>query len=255
MIQSYQSRLTEECIMQNYATRSDLIEKIIKSLNLTRTLYVSSILIGEPYTGKRTLVRTLFPDLPVADGRDQEAVEKLLEETDALVIEQYEKLPNADRLEFDNKHIIAIANYAGNTRALDEKFAFIYTIPPLRERPEDIRLYTQIYQKEAQETLLTNTPITLNKHELDIDQNLRSLRASIYREILLQSSDKKALERGLHHYFIETLPEDAEYRHHLGLFEKPLLEAGLEIYGSQIKLAEALGINRNTLRKKIHEHL
>jgi len=241
--------------MQNYATRSDAVQKIIKSLNLTRTLYVSSILIGEPYTGKRTLVRTLFPDIPHVDGRDQDAVEAALSGTDALVIEHYEKLPNADRLDFEGKHIIAIADYAGNARALDETFAFIYTMPPLRERPEDIRLYTQIYQDEAHETLQIRTPVTLEKRHLDLRENLRSLRASIYREILLQSSDQKALERGLYHYFIETLHDESDYHRLLGLFEKPLLEAGLKLYGSQLRLAEALGINRNTLRKKIHEQL
>jgi DNA-binding protein Fis len=241
--------------MQNYATRSDAVQKIIKSLNLTRSLSVSSILVGEPWTGKRTLVRSIFPDLPHVDGQDQSAVETMLEETDALVIESYEKLPNAERLDFEGKHIIALANYVSNPRALDDTFAFIYAMPPLRERPEDIRLYTHLYQEEAYETLQINTPVSLEKRHLDLRQNLRSLRASIYREILLQSSDKKALERGLYHYFIETLSDEADYHRLLGLFEKPLLEAGLNIYESQLRLAEALGINRNTLRKKIHERL
>ena len=241
--------------MQTYATRSDAVQKIIKSLNLTRTLYVSSILIGEPWTGKRTLVKHLFPDLPVVDGRDQEAVAMLLEQTDALIIEHYELLPNAEQLNFEDKHIIAIADYAGNTRALDETFAFLYTMPPLRERPEDILFYAKLYLEEARQTLMSDAQITLDKHVLDIHQNLRSLRASIYREVLLLSSNKQTLERGLHHYFLDTLPEQADYHHHLGIFEKPLLEAGLTIYGSQLRLAEALGINRNTLRKKIHAWL
>ncbi len=241
--------------MQNYATRNDTIQKIIKSLNLTRTLYVSSILIGEPYTGKRTLVRTLFPDLPHVDGHDQSAVESLLSQSDALVIVHYEKLPNPDRLDFEGKHVIAIADYLGNARTLDDTFAFIYSMPPLRERPEDIRLYAELYEQEAYETLQVDAPVTLEVSHLDLRQNLRSLRASIYREILLQNSDKKSLERGLYHYFIETLRDEADYHRLLGLFEKPLIEAGLTLYGSQLQLAEALGINRNTLRKKIHEHL
>jgi len=241
--------------MQHLTSRSETVQKIIKSLNLTRPLYVSSILIGEPYTGKRTLIRELFPDLPVADGRDQEAVESLLLEADALIIEHYESMPNTDRLDFDQKHVIAIADYAGNSRALDETFAFIYTMPPLRERPEDIALYTEVYTQEAREALMVEEEVTLEKSRLDISRNLRSLRASIYREILLQTAQESDLERALYHHFAQALATQADYHKNLGLFEKPLLEAGLHLYGSQLRLAEALGINRNTLRKKIHAWL
>ncbi len=241
--------------MQTYPTQSEAVQQIIKSLTLTRTLHVSSIIIGEPWSGRRSLVRHLFPDLPMVDGRDQEAVETLLDHTHALIIEHYEKLPNAEQLDFADKHIIAIADYAGNARALDETFAFIYRMPPLRDRPEDIRLYADLYRKEAAETLMLDAEISLPGSALDIHQNLRSLRASIYREMLLQNSDRDTLERGFYHYFLDTLPEESDYHRHLGLFEKPLLEAGLKVYGSQLRLADALGINRNTLRKKIHAWL
>ncbi len=241
--------------MQTYPTQSEAVQQIIKSLTLTRTLHVSSIIIGEPWSGRRSLVRHLFPDLPMVDGRDQEAVETLLDHTHALIIEHYEKLPNAEQLDFADKHIIAIADYAGNARALDETFAFIYRMPPLRDRPEDIRLYADLYRKEAAETLMLDAEISLPGSALDIHQNLRSLRASIYREMLLQNSDRDTLERGLYRYFFNRLPREADYHHHLGLFEKPLLEAGLHVFGSQLRLAEALGINRNTLRKKIHAWL
>jgi DNA-binding protein Fis len=241
--------------MQNYPTRSDAVHKIIKSLSLTRTLSVSSILLGEPHTGKRTLVRTLFPDLPFVDGRDQDAVEKLLSETDALVIDRYDKLPNADRLQWDNKRIIAIADRAGNMQKLDEIFAFIYTMPPLRNRPEDIDLYAELYREEACRTLQIDPPVVLDSSANDVHENHRSLRASIYREVLLTESSAELLERGLYRYFLNTLPHQADYRTLLRLFEKPLLKAGLEVFGSQLRLSEALGINRNTLRKKIHEHL
>ena len=247
--------IPKEVRMQNYATRSETVQQIIKSLNLTRTLYVSSIIIGEPWTGKRTLVRHLFPDLPTADGHDQEAVEALLGQTDALIIEHYEKIPNTQRLDFADKYVIAIADYAGNTKLLDETFAFIYHMPPLRDRPEDIQLYADLYRQEATRTLMLDTDISLEGDILDIRQNLRSLRASIYQEVLLQKGNRDALERGLYHYFLDRLPEEADYHYHLGLFEKPLLEAGLHVYGSQLRLAEALGINRNTLRKKIHAWL
>jgi DNA-binding protein Fis len=41
----------------------------------------------------------------------------------------------------------------------------------------------------------------------------------------------------------------------VGLVEKPLLRAVLrETRGNQVRAAQILGINRNTLRKKLNEH-
>ena len=241
--------------MRHYITHSDDVKKIIKSLDLTRHLSIASIVIGESGTGKRTLVRHLFPDLPVVNGADQSTLEQTLEQTQALIIEQYEKVPNPENLSFEGKHIIAIANHAGNARMLDETFAFIYTLPPLRDRPEDIALYADMYRQEAERILQVDEPTPLDPRALDIRENLRSLRASVYREVLLQSTDRDAIERGMYHYFTATFDDESNYHALLGLFERPLLQAGLDRYGSQLQLAEALGINRNTLRKKIHERL
>jgi DNA-binding protein Fis len=53
---------------------------------------------------------------------------------------------------------------------------------------------------------------------------------------------------------LENLNGNNEYKEHLNLYEEPLIEAGLKKFGSQLQLSQVLGINRNTLRKKIHEH-
>jgi len=59
-------------------------------------------------------------------------------------------------------------------------------------------------------------------------------------------------------YFAEHepgLPEDGVYQRFLEEFEYPLLASALAATnGNQIKAAKILGLNRNTLRKKIQEH-
>lgn len=53
----------------------------------------------------------------------------------------------------------------------------------------------------------------------------------------------------------EALPEPGVYHRFLAEFERPLIIAALEATnGNQIRAAENLGLNRNTLRKKIRDH-
>lgn len=62
------------------------------------------------------------------------------------------------------------------------------------------------------------------------------------------------IEDVLHHYLLKNMDGNDAYREYLGIYEKPLIQAGLKKYGSQLQLSQVLGINRNTLRKKIYEH-
>jgi DNA-binding protein Fis len=66
--------------------------------------------------------------------------------------------------------------------------------------------------------------------------------------------DEKDIKGVLYHYLFKDLDGNDGYREHLGLYEIPLIKAGLKKFGSQLQLSRVLGINRNTLRKKIHEH-
>jgi len=47
--------------MEQFFTRSEQIQHIIKSFNLTKTLFVSSIIIGEANIGKKHLLVIFFP--------------------------------------------------------------------------------------------------------------------------------------------------------------------------------------------------
>ena len=75
--------------METFFTTSDKIQHIIKSFNLTKTLFVSSIIIGEAHTGKKTLARYLFPDTPLVSGENQEEVKIALEGNDELIITDF----------------------------------------------------------------------------------------------------------------------------------------------------------------------
>jgi len=154
-------------------------------------------------------------------------------------------------------------------------------IPPLRERLEDIPLLAEHFCARYAEEL-SNGPRYLVDATLerlttyDWPGNVRELENSIKRALVLSSGDVLAPEdfaflaerttRGesraelgqLVRQEVEAALAAAEpeeiHRRILERAERPLLEAVLaHTEGNQIRAAALLGINRNTLRKKIVE--
>jgi len=241
--------------METFFSTSNKVQDIIKSFNLSKTLFVSSIIIGEAHTGKKTLATHLFPTAPIVSGENQEKVKLTLLEYDEIIISNFELLSNQNQLDFSNKRIIATSNYVGNADLIDNLFAFIYTMPSLKERPEDTHYLKEKFIQEAKEVFMIEKAFiqTLNI-PINLSQNSKSLKKSVFAYLGRNNMDTEDIQTLLHTYFIKKLQGNNAYKEHIGVYEKPLIQAGLEKFGSQLKLAEVLGINRNTLRKKIHEH-
>jgi DNA-binding protein Fis len=241
--------------MQPFLSHDTAVQTIVKGLSLTQNLYVSSILIGEPHTGKQSLLHSLFPHAPIVSANHEEQLYNILPQVDELIVTDFEKLTNHTQLDFTNKRILATANYIGNERIIDELFAFIYTMPSLKERPKDIPHLTQQFTQEALSTLVVEEDqINPESFTLDISQNTKTLKRSIYQSVIQQTMQTKEIEETLYCYLLKHLEGNDAYKHFLGLYERPLIKAGLAKYGSQLKLSDILGINRNTLRKKKEEY-
>lgn len=241
--------------METFFTTSNEVNHIIKSFNLTKTLFVSSIIIGEAHTGKKTMARYLFPEARVVSAENQSEVIAALANNDELIITDFEKLTNQNTLDFSNKRIIATANYMGNPAVIDDLFAFIYTMPSLKERLEDATYLRDIFIRDAAKTLMIEQKdIVLDEMPLDLATNTQSLKKSVYYTLVKHTMTLRDINDMLYDYFLKHLEGNDNYREHLAIYERPLIEAGLKKYGSQLQLSSALGINRNTLRKKIHEH-
>ena len=236
-----------------FLSNSPQIDNIVKGFTLTKSLFVSSLLVGEEYTGKKSLVQTIFPNSIYIDAKNREELFSALESQDEIIIYNFEKILDLDSLNFENKRIIAIANHIENTAKIEKKFAFIYKMPTLEER-EDKELIINHFQSEIQKELMIENKVTLDFQKLDLSQNIRSLKASIYKQLMNRTLSSEEIESILFEYLLENIDGNNAYREHLYLYEKPLIEAGLKKYKSQLKLSSILGLNRNTLRKKIQEH-
>ena len=237
----------------HFLSNSAKIEKISKGLGISKSLYVSSLLIGEAHTGKKTFIQTLFPNSIYVDASKEAELYTALHANNELIIYNFEKIKDIENLDFENKRIIAIANTAKERTKCSQIFAFIYEMPKLEER-EDLSSLVIYFQKKIQEELMLDSNITLDIKKLDLTQNIKSLKASIYKQLLLTTFTKKDIQELLYNYLFKEMEGNNAYREHLALYEEPLIQAGLKKYKSQLKLSGVLGLNRNTLRKKIQEY-
>ena len=236
-----------------FLNHSKKIERIIKGFTLTRSLFVSSLLVGEKYTGKRVLIKSLFPNTISVDASKKEELLLALKNNSEIIIYNFEKIVNFDDLSFENKRIIAIANPINNSAKIEKKFAFIYKMPCLEER-EDLDELIEYFQHEIEKELMLQSHIELDRESLDLSSNMKSLKASIYKQLMSKTLTAQEIEDILFEYLLKNIEGNNAYRDNLYLLERPLIKAGLQTYKSQLKLSKILGLNRNTLRKKIQEH-
>jgi len=237
----------------HFLSNSPQIDNIVKGFTLTKSLFVSSILIGEAHTGKKTLIKTLFPQAIYVDGANQDAVYQALENNNEIIIYNFHKVANFELLNFEHKRIIAITDHLGNALKIDKKFAFIYHMPNIEEREDKLELI-EYFTKKIQERLILENEIEIDPTKLDLTDNIKSLCASLHKELLIKTYQKKDIEEILFHYIHNKIEGNNAYRELLPLFEKPLIRAGLDKFKSQLKLSSILGLNRNTLRKKMQEN-
>ncbi len=154
-------------------------------------------------------------------------------------------------------------------------------LPPLRERREDIEVLAQHFLAQAVEDGLPRRQLTSEAVEqLEARSwrgNVRELRNVIYRLALMSREDvidsdalddilgseapspgeaqKGGIAAALEAWLAREEPAAGTlYASAVAAFEKPLIEHALSrTGGNQLRAAKLLGINRNTLRKRIGE--
>lgn len=152
-------------------------------------------------------------------------------------------------------------------------------VPPLRERPEDIPALVQhfvsmskspkVFAPQAMACICSH-PWAGNIRELE--NFVRRIAALCAQDVIDEKAALQELERlegartaaradrtammsaVVDDYFSIRPPEGKAHEELVAALEKPLIARVLKLTnGNQIKAAEMLGLNRNTLRKKIRE--
>jgi DNA-binding NtrC family response regulator len=244
--------------MNEFITESEVSKNALNMASLAATLPVYVLIFGEVGVGKKSLADIVAPDATSYDALNfQNLLNESsinLEDFEILILADIDRVNNikqfVEKLEF--YHIKLIATATQEKESFGEKFAVRIDLLPLREREEDLKVLSKYYLQEANKLFYTD--IKIDDIEMDFSKNSISLKESIYRGVVLNSINNKQLSILLERYLYKQMDETGEYKELLEIFEIPLIKASRTKYRSQLKMATALNINRNTLRKKINQY-
>ncbi len=242
----------------NFVTACASSAQAYKTATLLKTLNVNAIIGGEIGVGKKTLAKYILNDAPLIDGSNYDEILTTLRKSKEIIIVNFENIPNIkkvlDLVKENSVRLIATAKSSFYNEYIDDIFSVKFDIPPLSQRPEDVEELKKIYMDEASKLFNTSASLGIKNFKPDLSQNSNSLKRQIMISSLLQDINDVELIDILENYIVDKLGSNSDYRNLLYLYEVPLIRAGLSRYKSQLQLADKLGLNRNTLRKKIADN-
>ncbi len=242
----------------NFLTASPASIEAFKTANLLKGLGVNAVIFGERGTGKLTLARYILPHAPVIDANRFDELLDAIESHSEVVIRRLDQVANLKRLieplQKKRTRVVATAGGRYSQDQLEDIFTIRLALPPLSQRSEDVEMLIDAFVQEARQTLGKTEPFEKNGFVPDLSENAISLRRQVYLHYLLDSIGEGDLMEIMEHYLHDRLGGNNDYRDFLHLYEVPLIRAGIKRFKSQLQLSERLGLNRNTLRKKIAEH-
>ncbi len=242
----------------SFVTVSNASKEAFKTATLLKTLNVNALITGELGVGKKSLAKYILPNSVVLDASNLEELLTTLESVNEIIITNLESSPNI-KLIFDiindkNIRVIATSKSTYNNEVIDKLFTIKFDIPPLLQRIEDVPLLIEKFTKEASSLFSVNDEFNIQTFKPDLSQNANSLRRQVMINCLLQDIKETELMEIIENYLVSKLGSNSDYKNFLHLYEVPLIKAGLHRFKSQLQLSDKLGLNRNTLRKKISDN-
>lgn len=242
-------------VATNFVTASEASYQALKTATLLKTLSVSALIMGEVGVGKKCLASFILPDASIVDASSFDELLVSLESCRELIITNIENSPNIQRLIDTIKEkqvrVIATSKGAFSNEFIDDLFSVKFDIPSLSQRKEDVELLIKLFEEEALTLFGGELKFDIADFTPDLSQNAKSLKRQVMISYLHQDIQDTELMQIIENYLHEKMGSQSDYRKYLYLYEVPLIKAGLDRFGSQLQLSDKLGLNRNTLRKKI----
>jgi len=242
----------------NFITKSSASIGAKKTATLLKSLSVHALIMGEDGVGKRTLASFILPEASFVDASNHDELLTALASNKELIITNIDSSPNLsiliDSIKENGVRIIATSKQSLSNEMIDDLFSVKFDIPPLRERLEDVEPLIEKFTAEASELFGGTNEFNIKNFKPDLSHNANSLRRQVMIAYLLQDIQDRELMDIIENYLYDKLGSNSDYRNFLYLYEVPLIRGGLKKFKSQLQLSDKLGLNRNTLRKKIAEN-
>ncbi len=245
-------------VVTSFVALSSASKEALKTATLLKTLNVNSLITGEVGVGKKTLAQYILPNALIIDASKFDELLTSLQSVNQIIITNLHNSPNLNTLvkeiKSHNIRVIATSKNYIEDEILDELFSIKFDIPPLSQRVEDIEALIEIFSTEASELFGVSGEFKMNDFIPNLMTNSHSLKRQVMINYLLQDIQDFELMEITKNYLFDKLGSNNDYRDFLYLYEAPLLKSGLKRFKSQLKLSDILGLNRNTLRKKIADN-
>ena len=241
-----------------FITASNASKEAFKTANLLKSLTVNTLIYGERGTGKKTLAKYIVPNASVIDASSFDELLTAIESSNEIIITNIESSPNIHRVfqEIQEKKIRVVATsvHVSTNELYDDLFSVKFDLPPLNKRMEDVEALINIYLDEVKEIVREDVKFNRKNFVPDLLDNSISLKKQIYSHAFLENITVNELMYLIENYLEDKIGTNSDYRNNLYIYEVPLIRAGLKKFKSQLQLADRLGLNRNTLRKKIADN-
>jgi len=216
----------------------DLVsQKIYKLALMLKEMDINVYIYGEIGVGKSFLAKFIAPNAKIYNDK--------LNSSDEVIVEDIK-----NDFKFNYKRVIATGKSAlyGD---LEKHFTMQIELKPLNERKKDIKEFIKLFTHQAKEELKIDKNI--ENINIDISENLHSLKKEIYKQLLCNDYNKNDIIKILKTFFNQNYSEEDSYNSMLKIFDKALIEVLLTKYKSKLQVANHLKINRHTLTKKVNE--
>jgi len=91
-------------IMELVKLKDKRVKSILDGLKVVKNLYVSTIIIGEKYSGRSSLVKEIFPNGIVVSGKDINSLKNILSREEEIIIKDFEEIKEPSSLNFEYKN-------------------------------------------------------------------------------------------------------------------------------------------------------